>query len=271
MSYNCKRCNRIFEVSGEYEKHISGCEFFFDFQKMTNTPLLKADFMPEKIPRTLKELYIMMVNDRNNDKKERLLLTKKIDILEKKMSVLTSDNIRLKANSGIKCRKYIDDEINCNEVPNITYQEWILSIVVDDYYLNRVLTENLSEGMFACIFDRIIKDGVSNIPIRAFRQKPNIIYIVSKSTEGECKNKWITSVAGDMMMIINVIRNKILTKFCEWNAKNPPTNKRSEREMNSELYRWEKIYDKTSTERLMREFNKRFKERFAKDIVDIDT
>lgn len=266
MTYICNQCKRIFKLQIDYEKHNSGCEFFFKYQKMISEPILTSDFTTARVPRTVNELFLKLSARFEEQEKRMEMQDKKISSLQRELSGARQDIVKLKANSGVRCKRAIIDSLKTKHEPIHTYHEWVKMIEVKETHLKEVFAKNLTEGIVMCVFERIIHDNVSMIPMRSFTQKPTIIYIFS-SISGK-DNGWVIASSEDLEIMISNISRKILASFDEWNRKNTALVGDSEKERNNDMNRMTKMFDiSTTRKKRSADFKKQFLERFTQDIA----
>lgn len=289
MSYRCNHCLKRFNHILEYETHLSGCEFFFNSKKMKSEEFKSVTCIKlVKNPRTVQELRATMdylfetVNKnmiRHNHELSNMLktidksnseimsLTKKnihmetrILNLEKENTSLKKNVSLLKTNSSVNCKKAISihlDELKI--IPKMNYKEWVESIIVDDSQVQTAYTENMTQGILSSLISRVDRDTVSDIPIRAFFQKPSNIYIFSH-------DKWSIATADDIDFMIKTIKQKLSTKYNAWHAIVIPTL--TEKTQSQDVVRMMRIYNKDDTyDKFRSSVRKKFIEKFSQDLT----
>ena len=233
---------------------------------MITAPILTSDFTVAKIPRTVNEVFLKLSARMDARDKTIDMLIKENSSLRREVTDLKQDMVRLKANSGVRCKKAVIESLKSKHEPTYTYHEWIKTIVVEEIHLKEVFANNLTEGIIMCVFGRISQDGVSMIPIRSFVQKPSNIYIFSSISENT--SGWVIASPEDLEVLISDISRKIMVKFEEWNRKNAAVVEDSERERNNDMNRMMKMFDISITRKKRGvDLKKHFIERFAQDIT----
>ena len=127
----------------------------------------------------------------------------------KDMDILKEEVENLKKNQTIQKRRRISDilnERNCH----IGIKEWINQIIITEEDIDRVLTTNIIIGLKYIFENLCLTVDKREIPIAAFIQKENKLYLYDNT-------KWRIAKKKDIIIqIIDVIRSKFILSFNEW-------------------------------------------------------
>lgn len=197
MSWICPHCEKIFNYKEYLDKqHIDLCEL----QKKTKEEIKHEMDSIENIP-TMSELfrYVQKLAHENQHNKEEIQRLKHMIQSRKTYQVLTNTPIPIK-----------------------TFQEWIKGFRASPNVLSRVFEFDLWEGIIKCLEERIIQEGIANIPLRTPPERPNILYIyttvIVDSTKQE--KRWIICDSENLYRILDKIITQIMTIFVHWQDEN---------------------------------------------------
>jgi hypothetical protein len=129
-------------------------------------------------------------------------LTKKIEELEQKLTKIHKTIIPL-------CRRQVSEYLESLPAPEYTYSDWCKSIQISDEALEQVIKTDLRTGI-----KMVLENIVDEIPIRAFTQKSNILYLYDN-------DEWRTMTAPEFVKLIQKIQHKFLRKYMLWSTENP--------------------------------------------------
>ena len=65
----------------------------------------------------------------------------------------------------------------------VFFEDWLNSISINNVYLQKVFSSDLTEGIKNCLLDLIINQPIDLLPLRSFKEKPGYLYIHSKKTK----------------------------------------------------------------------------------------
>jgi hypothetical protein len=131
-----------------------------------------------------------------------------IQKLFKKVEKLSAEVEYLKQNQNIKRRKRISEilnERNCT----VEWKDWIKKITISEEDLEKVLKGNIIIGIKYVLENIISIRPIQEIPVAAFIQKENNIYIYSSG-------KWQLAKKQDIEYVVNTLRNAFYMTFTEW-------------------------------------------------------
>lgn len=215
----CKYCDKYFHYKDSYDLHIPTCEFFYRSKRQI---------------------------DRNGDCSERLPSPqdqfKLIQYLTLKIHQLESDVSRLKISSGTRKRKVVIDLLNnpTNPKPPVLFEKWYksISLTMDD--LDPIFDLDIINGIQYALEKYLNKN---NIPICAFKQKENSIYIwttVYNNTE-LVDPKWVLLDTKVYHILIRYISHLFLEIFLKYQIVNEVKLHSSEKEKEKNIENMHKL------------------------------
>jgi len=183
--YRCSRCHSNF-TKKEFDDHSEVCKAL---SLLRNDHSIDTYFSNLEIPSQKAQFrYIVQ-------------LTKKIEKLEEKLTKIQKTIIPL-------CRRQVSEYLESLPAPEYTYSEWCKSIQISDEALEQVIKTDLKTGI-KTVLENIIED----IPIRAFTQKLNILYLYDN-------DEWRTMTAQEFVKLVEKIQHKFLRKYMLWTNEN---------------------------------------------------
>jgi hypothetical protein len=197
MSWNCPHCEKQFNYKKALNAHIDLCELL----KKPKHEIKHEEDCIENIP-SVSELFrcvqeLAYENKRNKEEIQRL-------------------------NHIIKSRKSYQVFAN-TLAPSKTFQEWIKGFRASQNVLSRVFEFDLWEGIIKCLEERILQEGVGNIPLRAPMERPGVLYIyttVMPESTKQLVKKWIVCDSENLYKILDKIITQIQTVFLQWQDDN---------------------------------------------------
>lgn len=137
------------------------------------------------------------------------------------MKILIAKNTRLekdmkKLKSWVSTQRQklsIIDWLNENSKPISSYKEWVDSIILDREDLEMIFIHNFVEGMFHILSRQLPIRGDIELPIKAFDQKINQLFIYNDE-------KWTIMDKDYFKKLINDLHNKLHRVFSAYNKKN---------------------------------------------------
>jgi hypothetical protein len=192
--YNCKYCNRTYKLKPNYDKHYLFCDTLSKTTKENNN----ADYVP-----SLRDMFTLILE-----------LTAKNSQLEQKVEELS------KWAESKKKKLNVLDWLNEKYTKNIKYTEWLAGINITRTHLEAVFKSDMVTGCYEIIQSLLslhIRDETSaneTMPIKAFDQKENILFIYND------ENKWEILSLPMFANLMNILSKKILTEFLKWQTEN---------------------------------------------------
>jgi hypothetical protein len=196
IRYMCKYCDRCFQFKDVFDNHRPVCEYFHQ----TKSNRLQESF--ETIP-SPQEMFRMIQQ-----------LTKKCNQLEEEVA-------KLKVSSNIRSRNIIRQYLQRLPRPGKTFPAWYKNIPVSQDHLQEVFQpcKLLMDGMKECIQTAILLDGISNCPIRCFKEKQGTLYIYTQVDE-ETDPSWKICCHDQWNRFLDILSHAFMKAFCEWEDDN---------------------------------------------------
>jgi hypothetical protein len=189
--YTCKYCFRNYRKKENHDKHATCCEFFH-----------------------------RSIHENDNDSYENLPSQRQMfHLLQEvlfKCNKLEKELEKIKNTTFVKQRKLISEYLNQSKnIPTMNFIEWSKKIDVEQCHLETVFQDDLTEGMKECI-----KSAYSKckhlIPIRAFTQKQNTLYIYNNSDETPDAYTWKIMSNDDIDKFISILSYKFLQEYMKF-------------------------------------------------------
>lgn len=254
MSIYCKYCSHHWKVKKEYDKHLGCCEYFYNLRR---NPAPQMDDNGTKIP-SHKDLFRYVQE-----------LSMKCEKMEKEI-------IKLKNNMNTKQKRVISEWLNQSiHIPTITFEEWAKNIIVSESQLKIVFKKDLADGIKDAISYHL-KLNKTEIPIRAFIQKPNTFYIYTKGiwSNGEQTEepKWKIMTAYEFENFSIMLSQLFLREFIKWQKENIDENEDNEKKKDEEMMYLIKINGglRSSADKRLTELKKWFYGKIEENIQEIE-
>ena len=214
--YKCVLCKKEYKLKSNYTKHTLFCE---TINKTQYERICEND--TDKMP-TMREMYSILLE-----------VTAKYSQLEKKMEEMTKW-------TEIKKRKLnVIEWLNETNLSTISFNSLCSSnIVITRKHLNIIFNHNYINGCIEIIKDLLSFTDLNKLPLRAFNQKENTLFIATMDTvicEEEINNnknnnnnnhdkdsgiKWEIMSEKIFIDFINNISKQLLTEFIKWQKEN---------------------------------------------------
>ena len=200
IKYTCRNCERTYARKIFYEKHILLCDLNNLNKKDKETRLQELDDTP--CIRTLYEMVLELAKQNNDLKKQLDNINKFINIKKKSISIIDWLNNNFN-NSDNNNNKFLDFNVFINDIcKHIT-----------DKHLEYIFKLNYINGIKTILDEIFNKYDFDSIPIKAFDQKYNQLFIY-------LDNNWCQMLNDNIQMFINIISKKIMSLFIKWQNKN---------------------------------------------------
>ena len=192
--FNCIYCDRYFHFKDLFDNHRPTCEFFYRSKKERIHSIESIETLPNQ-----QELYHLVQH-----------LTKTVRLLEE-------DVAKMKSQVQIRIRKSVLQRLQQQPVPQQPLHPWIKTFPVKIQHLEEVFQplNTLYHGIKKCVAERILSEGVLNIPLRSFREKPGILYVFAVEAD-QVEPKWMISSVEHWHRIIDAIVHEFIRAFCLW-------------------------------------------------------
>lgn len=190
----CKYCDKYFHFKDLYDQHIITCEYFYRSRRQRDR---ESDVI-ETLPSPQEQFKL-------------------IQHMALQINKLEHEVIKLKINAGTRRRKIILEILNNPNYPKppILFDAWYKSFQIEDRFLESVFNYDLVNGM-KVMFQFYL--ALPNIPICAFKQKMNSIYVWRQINELEAK--WVSMDNDLYNKWIRYMSHLFLQKFMKWQLQN---------------------------------------------------
>ena len=246
----CIYCGKSYKSRSNLDKHFVLCEIYH--KSKTNKNNNKENEEEFVIP-SQKQMYQIILE-----------LTSKCKRLENKLNEL--DKFMTKKIKKIDILQYLNSNLNLQPVQvfDIITENIKVSETDIEYLFYNSYLETINFILTRCIYN---KDTTNPLPIMAFIQKPNNIYIFDKTHENNYS--WQSISREKFIKFLNIIQLKISKAFSKWRKNNLQNLMEND---NQSI-----LYDKTFSKLMAPEFktestyNKYFTNIYNKIKKDIDT
>jgi hypothetical protein len=180
--YCCKQCNKNYSKKTLLDQHQPFCIFIHTSAK---------EHENKSVPLPSQEIIFQYI----------VHLTKKVENLEEKLS-------KIEKSSTISRKTHINDYLKICKDPLYTYNEWLNQIEVTNEDLEKLFEYDLK----ICI-QSVLNDVLdSDMPLKAFQEKQNAIYIFD--------TKWRAMTTEEFSKLISILSHRILKKYMCWANEN---------------------------------------------------
>jgi len=192
--YTCKYCYREYRRKTYFDRHILICEII---KKKNNKIVDEEDDIPSN--RKLYEIILELAKKNNELEKKVFELTKWIEVKKKKINVI--------------------EWLNKNIIPSLTFNELTekLLLSIDRKQLEKIFDFGHIHGFSRIIYS--LFDSEETIPLKAFNQKDNCLYVYNLNTETN-KNVWSILSNEVFNKFISDMSKLIMREFIAWKDEN---------------------------------------------------
>lgn len=205
----CPHCRTSFPTKSILKHHTGICNFI---HTSAYEHTIDRYYNPLELPSQESMVHYM------------IHLTTKYQELEQKFAKLQSSIITTR-------RKTIQEYLEQLTPPDKTFAEWTNSIEITQNTLEIVFQNDLKSGI-----QQVLDIPTSNLPIRAFSQKPNIFYLYDTDSE------WRQMNADEFTKFVNKLERKIQRKHEEWVQEHRRENNTSEKAQNEAMAKMAKVH-----------------------------
>lgn len=185
--YTCQHCCRQYKIKTYYNRHIAACQIL----NKTSKELREDEEYMADTP-DIRKMYdiILEMNTQIMTLKEKVKhLEKTHQTNDKKISVI--------------------DWLKPQEVPKTTWEDWLSNLSFSRKYLEKVFEKDIVYSISLCIKDDFEKREERNIPMRAFDQKQNSLFLYK--SQG-----WVEINAKDFDNYVCHLHKKCMQEFMSW-------------------------------------------------------
>jgi hypothetical protein len=187
--YECGFCSKIYKVKKSYDKHFLVCSIL----NKSMTERKSENEIADEIP-NIREIY--------NIVQMLIIKNEKLEKQVEKMNTWIHNN---------KKKVNVNEWLNDNCKPEIDYDTWIEHLEINSDDMEIVINTNFMEGINIII--RRLTENLENIPIKAFEQRDNILFIFNN-------NEWSIMDAEKCDMLFNKITRGLIGQLKIWQDNN---------------------------------------------------
>ena len=220
--FNCQYCRKEYTRKSAHKRHIILCEIIHDKQLNSKASLKREEKCEEEettsIP-TLTTLYSIVQELALENKKMR----EEISELHKHLT---------KGMKKVNILEWLNTDPQ-QQTPTKTFKEFMKTIKVTQNAVHILMNDTALQTIIHIVEENFV--STTEIPIKAFSQKNNGIYIYNNTPQPT--TNWKKLQPEEFILMLKHIHSKILSQLCEWYNKNK-----------TEILKGEKlsdIYDKT--------------------------
>lgn len=206
---NCIFCDQFFDCK-DMQKHKSICSLAKKHELVVD----------ESLPFLSQKEMIAMILD----------LKAKVELLSESNQQLQKEVSKLKKVSSLRVRKNVVEYLNQNlSPPKQPFKEWLRSLQVGENHLQVVMDHDVAHGIISCLDEWVDQEGMQNLPIRVFKDKPDCVFLFTENSEK--KNvEWMCLSKHEILQITEYFTYEFIKLFYSWNDKmNRRTNRGDKR------------------------------------------
>lgn len=205
--YECGFCSKYYKIKSAYDKHFMLCSLMNKSSKERKSENEQSDEALSNIP-SLRDMYNII----------QILIVKN-DKLEKQVSKMSSwiHNNKKKVN--------VSEWLNENRKPFICYNRWVETIEIDMTDMEFVIKHNFIEGSRLIVKKLLGGENLEyteTLPIRAFDQKENTLYVFNECEQNEQDIKsgeWNLITSEQFDLLFNKITRGLIGQLKAWQDK----------------------------------------------------
>lgn len=228
--FNCEYCGKEYTRKSAHKRHTILCEIINT--KQLNSKSSQSQKREEKceeeettsIP-TVTTLYHIVQELAIENKKMR----EEISELHKHLT---------KGIKKVNVLEWLNTKQQDYPAPTKTFKEFMKTLIVTQNAVHILMNDTALQTL-NYIIEENFKTAITEIPIKAFNQKTNNMYIYNSDQQQQTltTTSWKKLQSEDFILFLKYIHSKILSELCDWYNKNK-----------TEILKGEKLsdmYDKT--------------------------
>jgi hypothetical protein len=190
--YCCNVCGKSYVRKLSLERHKLLCEFLSKSKHAQKVELQEEPDLPSyaQLVNIVQELAIKY----NKQEQEIAEMRKWINKKKKKINIISW--------------------LNTHNVPNNTYVQWAMSLVVSETLFEYLIGSTLLQTIQLIFETNLVPSENMVYPIKCFQQKSGYIYIYVSEDEG-----WREMTAVEFIKLLRVIQSLLLDRYNEWKLK----------------------------------------------------
>jgi len=188
--YSCPYCLIKKQTKDTFNRHIGLCKFIHTSSKEHK---INSDTL-EEVPN--QHILLQYILD----------LSEKYEKLEAKVNKMQNASFQLR-------KKNVDEYIKTIAPCPILFSDWVQKCVVSDKALKSLFENDIKECLKILIYQTLEEND--DIPLKAFTQRPNTIFIYDESKDDN-KYVWRPLIHQELEHYTRILCHRILKKYLEW-------------------------------------------------------
>jgi hypothetical protein len=211
-TYKCNFCSRGYQRKIYYSRHVAICELMCKSIKERKLETEETDDTPSV--RMLYDVILEMANKMSLMEKKMNELSKWADLKKRKLNVIT----------------WLNENTHEDIKP---FEEFIGNIRVERKHLEYLFKNDYTSAILCVIQEFLPLENDELNPIKAFIQKPNILYVfandptnclanglIKDGTIKDGMNTWSIITPKSLQQLINIVSKQLLDEFIKWQKEN---------------------------------------------------
>ena len=190
--YCCHVCGKSYVRKLSLERHKLLCEFLSKSKHSQKVEIQEEQDLPSytQLVNIVQELAIKC----NKQEQEIAEMRKWINKKKKKINII--------------------NWLNTHNIPNNTYVEWAMSIIVSESLLEFLIGSTLQQTIQLIFETNLVPSETMVYPIKCFQQKSGFIYIYVSEDEG-----WREMNSVEFIKLLRVLQSLLLDRYNDWKLK----------------------------------------------------
>jgi len=202
----CIYCGKSYKTRLNLEKHLILCEITHKSNKPHHNDCDMDESLDDSI--SSKKLYQIVIK-----------LSLKCNRLEDRVAELSK--YVTKKIKKIDIIEYLNDKSNFNPSSSLLFENITEIIKVEQSDVEFLFYNSFLETVNLILSRSIYKNNESHdLPIAAFKEKKNTIYVYSKNNNNNQNTTWSIVTRENLIRFLNIIQFKISKAFSEWRKNN---------------------------------------------------
>lgn len=185
--YSCQHCGREYKIKTYYTRHITACKIL----NKTSKELRDDEEYLADTPK-IRELYDIILEMNT----QLITLKKKVKKLE---------NVHHEKQRKINIIEWLEQQ----NKPSVCWENWLDSLVFSRQHLETVFQSDIITAMLDCLNNKYREADPGNVPLRAFDQKQNILFVYLHTG-------WEQISANKFEKTVCQIHKKCMQEFMKW-------------------------------------------------------
>jgi hypothetical protein len=227
----CIYCDGFYNTT-DLLTHQIKCKNIQNYQPMNHHPPQHPPpiLSPPPLPLPLPPLPLPTIPSQTEMFKMILDLTEKVELLTEKNKVFQKEINNLKNATNRRFKRDLLEYLQNFPPPKYAFKEWLKqTFSVDLKHLYLVFENDLIDGMKSFLEDKIKKEGIANLPIRFFKEKPDNIFIYTTSPptttttqqqEQSPVYEWKMCLKTEFSQILDYLNHEFMKTYYTWQKEN---------------------------------------------------